>query len=162
MIISHVKSKSRSPAIKHKVSKQKAFKTQASKISCYFFINYPNFWPILVSVIMFWYYSSEVISRTFAPQCCDCVLDPLYLIYILEKTKHTWFPTQKNTSKTYITDSRNVLPSCARGKVNRFYHSHKNLTLSLSLSLSLLSLSLSLSYWLSAWLSTYLSTCLVS
>ena len=55
---------------------------------------------------------------------------------MLEKTKHTWFPTQKNTSKTYITDSRNVLLSCARGKVNRFYHSHKNLSLSLSLSLT--------------------------
>ena len=53
-------------------------------------------------------------------------------INILEKTKHTWFPTQKNTSKTYVTDSRNVLPSCARGKVNRFYHSHKNLSLSYS------------------------------
>ena len=80
---------------------------------------------------MFWYDSSEVISRTFTPQCCDCMLNPLYLINMLEKTKHTWFPTQKNTSKTYITDSRNVLPSCARGKVNRFYHSHKNLSLSL-------------------------------
>ena len=53
---------------------------------------------------------------------------------MLEKTKHTWFPTQKNTSKTYVTDSRNVLLSCARGKVSRFYHSHKNLSLSLSLS----------------------------
>ena len=56
---------------------------------------------------------------------------------MLEKTKHTWFPTQKNTSKTYVTDSRNVLPSCARGKVNRFCHSHKNLSLSLSLYLYL-------------------------
>ena len=50
-------------------------------------------------------------------------------INMLEKTKHTWFPTPKNTSKTYVTDSRNVLPSCARGKVNRFYHSHKYLSL---------------------------------
>ena len=58
-------------------------------------------------------------------------------INMLEKTKHTWFPTPKNTSKTYVTDSRNILPSCARGKVNRFYHSHKTLSLSLSLSLSL-------------------------
>ena len=49
-------------------------------------------------------------------------------INMLEKTKHTWFPTPKNTSKTYVTDSRNVLPSCAHGKVNRFYHSHKNLS----------------------------------
>ena len=82
---------------------------------------------------MSWYYSSKIISHTFAPQFGDCSLDPLYLINMLEKTKHTWFPTQKNTTKTYITDSRNVLPSCARGKVNRFTI-HIKISLSLSLS----------------------------
>ena len=45
-----------------------------------------------ISYILSWYYSSKIISHTFAPQFGDCSLDPLdplYLINMLEKTKHT-------------------------------------------------------------------------
>ena len=79
-----------------------------------------------VLVLLFWSYESHC-----WPTMLWLCAGPPVLNQHVGKTKHTWFPTQKNTSKTYITDSRNVLPSCARGKVNRFYHSHKNLSLEL-------------------------------
>ena len=127
------------PNFDHQPCKTKSFHLQ---ISCYVFINYPSFGLLFSSIILILAFSCisypvlVLLFQNHYSYFCPTIWwlfagPPVsYLINMLEKTKHTWFPSQKNTSKTYITDSRNVLLSCALGKVNMFYI-HIKISLSL-------------------------------